>query len=445
MELVCGLIYLLLFLFSVLFMFRKKHKESVMIFLVLATGGLSILPYQVGFIKATHLTFLYIVFFFFKYKKSIKNHIRTNKEYVWLVRLFIFFLLSILVSIIYFRFPIKECVTTGLRYLLFLAFLVFIPLKREDYSSIFRFLFYITFITSVIYIVQCIIGTQLLPSSSSFDADDKTAGVGGIYHFLNIPTFTFIFIPISIFCKSLIPDNFRIIAPVVFFSALFVTLFRIHIAAMVICIVVAMLLRKQSKKNVLPLFILVSMILLFGEIFHERTTEQNDSASDVSLVLEGRVQEADYQARDGMTLLYRAAWVAERFNYIKERPIELLFGLGMISEEKTQNKYYRFNFGLINEETGLMNQISTPDIAWGNLLTRYGLIGSIFLMSFFFSIMKKFYGRRNIDDLNLALYSYFVYIFLASFSGATISDPVYWQPLFFMFAYANKRCEIINN
>lgn len=429
---------------SVFFMFTGKHKKAIPLFLIFATGGLSIFPNQVGPFKATHLTFFYLILFCIRYYKIIKIYIKRNQELKWLVRLVCFFFFSILVSILYFRFPLKESVTTGLRFLLFLSLLVYIPLKGKEYISVFRIVFFITLIASSLYIMQSIIGEQILPSSSELDREVKNSGSGGLYHYLNIPAFAIIFIPISIFCKQLIPQKLRIIAPVIFFSVLFVTLFRTHIISMILCILTIIIIKGKLKKSFAPMLLLLCMSMIFGGIFYERVTEKNDSTGDVSMVLAGRLDEADYQAKDGMTLLYRFAWIAERLDYMKDRPVELLFGLGMISDKKLQNKYYNFNFGLDDPDTGLKNQVATPDIAWGNMLTRFGLVGSIIVMTMYFSFMKKFWRYRKKSDLCLVLFAYLLSNLLASFSGATISDPLFWQPVFYLIAFANKRIELYN-
>jgi O-Antigen ligase. len=329
-------------------------------------------------------------------------------------------------------------IITGLRYLIFAAIFIFLSLTEIDYKWLFKVLFYFTFIASILYILESLTGVQLMPTESY---DQGGLSEQGFYHWGNIPPLLNIFIPISIFYTDIIPNKLKKIAPAVFLSAIFITMFRMAIVTTVLCILFVMIMKGASKRNLFALLVLVVVFLFFKDALEIRVNSESQTSNDIEAVLKGDFHQADYQGTNKLTMTYRFAWMYERFEYLSKKPIELLFGLGMITDESPSASKYHFNFGLLNANSQKVNQIRSPDIAWGNLLTCYGLLGSFFLLTFYVSLLKKLYRYRKYDDLSIILFALLLTSLLTSFSGATFSEPYFWPPIFFFCGYLFQRAK----
>lgn len=124
------------------------------------------------------------------------------------------------------------------------------------------------------------------------------------------------------------------------------------------------------------------------------------------------------------TMTYRFALVYERMSYLTNRPIgEQIFGMGLLSDQQTQlvRRMYNFQIGLRDRETGDIAQLSTPDIAYGNLICRLGFVGMILYLAIWGVMLFQSYKNKKQDALVFCLFLYLLNFIFTSFSGATIS------------------------
>jgi len=99
------LIYILLFIISITTLVSNKLKYSVLLFFVFVTKGLSFLPDQGSIVKASYLAFFYVIIYCFLNYRKIIYIVKTNSTYKKIFSLLIFFIVSILFSIMYYNFP----------------------------------------------------------------------------------------------------------------------------------------------------------------------------------------------------------------------------------------------------------------------------------------------------------------------------------------------------
>lgn len=429
-----------LFCLSIIFLLKKKYVYSVLLFVLFGTKGLSIIPENLGGLKLSHLAFAYVIIFALLYYHRIRNSIRTNKVARSLSWLIIFFVVSILFSILYYDFPIFDTIITGLRYLVLLSFFVFIPLSISDYQKLMKYLFYITFITSILYILQCVTGVQLLAYSLEVY---EMPTENGLFRFYNQPPLISLFLYPCFFYKELIPSKFRIIAAIVFLLAIFLSNGRTSIMVMLMTFVGISFFSGKLKQSLRMLVVLGIVFLFVQPLVFSRMDHGGKTSEDISLVLDRDFHKADYQSQNGYTLLYRFAWINERWEYLSRRPvIESLFGLGLLTDEHpvVQRKYH-FRFGLVNETTGQTAQIRTPDIAWGNFLTCYGFLGSFLFFVFYGNLIKVAYKLRHFIGLANILFVMMCMSLIGSFSGASLSEPYSLVGQFLFFNYIKKIYE----
>lgn len=428
------ILYIALFCVSLLLWLSNKRAASLFCFILFLEDGLYIIPKELEGIKLTHMAFAYIIVMlvinFPKIKRQAKIHSELSKKLIWLCS---FFIVSILFSILYYNFPAGLCFTTGMRYLILLSFFVFLLGKREDYKKIFNWIYYITLITTILYIGQCLFGVQLLVYNLEHSGGALS---NGLYRWYNFPPFGEIFLYITFFYPTLIHKRLRLISFVVFPLALLLSNGRGAIISAGVNFLIISYLTGNLKQNFKAIIIAGSLLFFVSGYVFERMNHEGKTKEDLELILSGNFSQADYQSRNGYTMLYRLAWIKERWDYLKERPfVEPLFGLGMILDEsKSAKNNYRFRFGLVNKVDGTTAQIRTPDIAWGNFLTCYGLLGTFLFFVFYFSLWKKIHNYSKNDILAKIVESNMIVILLSSFTGSSISEP--YMMSMFLFWYA---------
>ena len=146
-------IYLILFVLFCFFTLNHKYMYSAFLFLVLGARGLSFLPAMT--IKPKLFPFLCLLIFCMVNFKNVQRNIKSDKIVRSAFHLCLFFIFSIAFSIFYWRLSIMPVLNAGLPYMLMLSIVVFIPLDNKQYHKLFTIVFYITFVATIIYIIQC--------------------------------------------------------------------------------------------------------------------------------------------------------------------------------------------------------------------------------------------------------------------------------------------------
>ena len=153
----------------------------------------------------------------------------------------------------------------------------------------------------------------------------------------------------------------------------------------------------------------------------------------------------DYESESDATMLYRFAWCYERANYLVGKPIgEQIFGMGLCSDSQDWvHKRYNFELGLINKETGLRAQLNTPDISYGNMITRLGFGGMIIYLILCVQITKYFWMNRKKNTLFLLMSVSTIIMFIYSLAGSDLSETKSFALMFFIMSL--DRHKIRNN
>ena len=436
MEIFSNAIYMLLVTLFIVCTFAKKHMYAAFFFLLLLTSGLSFLP-QMTFLPRLLQSMCVIIFCILNFK-LVKRNIRKDRVIRGVFYLCLFFLFSMAFSIVYWGLTPVLVIKAGIYYIMPLSIVVFVPLSRKQFHKLFTIVFYVTFVATVLYIIQCFIGRAILPLS--FGQEEVKLITDHIYRFWVTPPFMIELIPVSIFCKKIVPPSLRAISPVVFISGLFCTMYRTHIAAMILCIFLLMWLTGSLVKNFKSVVILLIIFAIFGTAFTERVTRGNNATErDISALIAGDFSMAKTNFSNGMTLMYRAGWVLERVVYVLNSPVELCMGLRLTEDFALLSRVYHFKFGLVIDEG--IEQVTTPDIAYGMMVTRYGLIGTFFLLRMIFRVLRRLYRYRHRNELSMVLFGFICAQFVAAVSSTVLVDPQYWVTIFFLYDYSMRMIE----
>lgn len=357
-------------------------------------------------------------------------------QYKWFI---LFLFASVLFSLFYYHFTPFQILQGGRSFLLIFAFPILVNIKQRDFDKVLQLLIKVCVLTSMLYILQTISRHAIMPYGE-FDTDPTT----GLPRFYNSPANLDIFLALT-FLK---PELFKgriIYYRILFFLALVCTLGRTQIITTILLVFIALFFDGKIQKIGKYVIVIGVMMLPFIGILSDRFTGYE--ASDFSDIQAGNFKDGYVQGRDQGTLLYRFAWVYERYDYIIHRPLgEQLFGLGLISDSQPWvDKHYNFKIGLPNPDGIGAVQLSTPDISYGNIMTRLGFLGGVIYITFIVSLLFFLLKRRKDNVFILVSAASIMLLFINSFSGSLMSETrsftIYF--LFLSFLFNNKR-KILN-
>lgn len=259
-----------------------------------------------------------------------------------------------------------------------------------------------------------------MPYDGEPGIDDAT----GLIRMYNSPALLDLFLALSFVAPKYFGRRVNIYRGI-YLIALVCTLGRTGIFSTLMTVVLSMLFLGKASKIFKTLAILGILLVPFIGMISNRF-EGGDTSGDLSALTSGAAfNDYDMGGGEGGTMTYRIAWVYERFDYLINRPIgEQIFGLGLISDSQPiVYKKYNFRIGLANEEVGRPYQLVTPDIAYGNLLSRLGFAGGIIYLCFLVSLAVFLYKNRKANSLAIVGTSMLIMLFLLSFAGSALSEP----------------------
>lgn len=331
-------------------------------------------------------------------------------------------------SYVHYHLTLFQILQGGRNFLLLFSLPILLRTTGREFSKIIRLLFIVCVITSILYILQIVLKQPMMPYGE-FSLDETT----GLPRFYNVPANLAFFFALT-FLKPRIFGSKLWLYRVLFFTATICTLGRTFIFTTIIIVLLALLLQGKLRRMGIAITIIGILIIPFYSVLQDRV-EGGGGTSDITSITQGNYRY--YQnTNDGGTMVYRFAWVYERWYYMQSRPIsEQLLGLGLVSESQPWvNVHYNFFLGLPNEETGLTTQLSTPDISYGNLLTKLGMLGGIVYVVFALSLTLFLFKMRKRNIYILLAASQMIIAFLLSFSGTTLSDASNFSIIFMILS-----------
>lgn len=411
-----------LLLLSIILYVKNKKEWSFLIFISFCGNGFYLLTDSVLGIKNQDAALIYfIIIFIYSYfnERHIK-YVHNNNIEKWLKIFFIFMLFNVLFSMIFYQLDLIQIIQGGRRYFIIFAFYFIRKIKTSDVEWLLRKIVYITAITSVLYIIQCQTGWPVLPDSDIYYSTDS---VDGTFRYYNSPPFLELSLFLLIFYSKYFKGWKNTIVIAIMFVALLCTQGRTQIAGTIMVILVGLYLNGSYKKIVKYGLLGLIAITPFMPILIERfESDDKSTGGDLQAIMSGEFMNANGQFAGTMT--YRFALVYERMAYLADRSIgEQIFGMGLLSDQQKElvRRMYHFNIGLRDRETGEVVQLSTPDIAYGNLISRLGFVGMAIYLVIWGIMLVQAYKNRKVDIIVFCLFLYLFNYIISSFSGATIS------------------------
>lgn len=353
-----------------------------------------------------------------------------RKYYIMLV---IVLLLCILFSLVHYGLSMFQIIQGSRNFLLILSLPILISVRQDELQKILKMLLFFCVLTSVLYIIEVISGRPTMPyGEPSMDVST------GLMRFYNSPSNLAFFLSLTF----LMPHFFKgkiWIYRALFIAAMACTLGRTFITTTIATVLLTVLMQGKMKRIGTAVISVLIMLTPFIGIIGDRF-EGAGGTSDFRDLANGNYRYYE-NSQDGGTLVYRIAWVYERWEYMKKQPAsEMLLGLGLVSDgQPWPNQHYNFSLGLYSEEINNITQLSTPDISYGNLLTKLGLLGSIVYLAFAASLMIFLFKHRKRHPLILLSTALMITAFLISFSGTMLSETKNFALIFMMLSLLYHR------
>lgn len=412
----------ILLLVSIITYINGNKRWSYLIFISFCGSGFYILTDSLMGLKNQDAALLYsICILLYSHFYENKIRYRHSEQLKRSLKLFLaFMILNVLFSIVHYGLDLIQIIQGGRRYFIVFSFFFLQKTRNTDINWLIRCVIKITFITSILYIIQCFTGLPVLPESERYFSNDS---VDGTLRYYNFPPYLDISIFVLVFGNKFFRKKSTILYLCTMLIALFCTQGRTFIIGTLIVILVGLYLNSSFSKAMKYVILGTIVIIPFMPILIERfESGDKSSANDLISILNGDFMKTNSQFSGTMT--YRFALVYERMSYLTNRPIgEQIFGMGLLSDQQTQlvRRMYNFQIGLRDRETGDIAQLSTPDIAYGNLICRLGFVGMILYLAIWGVMLFQSYKNKKQDALVFCLFLYLLNFIFTSFSGATIS------------------------
>lgn len=405
-----------------IFLYPSQHKRwSILLFIIFSMQGLRFIPEEIIGIKYLDMAFIYMLvinLYSFIYERESRPYLPNERYLVWCLVMFL--LCSAAFSLIYYEFTPMQVLQGGRHLFLFAAYFFLRKINREDIEWVIKALFYLTLLHASLYIIQCITKLPVLLVTAK-EAINKQTGEFRYYNFPQLITF---FLLLPLLFPEYIGKKTAKATIVIFAITIVLTQGRTYIVANAMICLLGLLMRGKLTRVAQWTIIGGIAVLPFMDAALSRFTEDK-TESDIAQIVSGDFMTAAQtgQLQQG-NLTYRFAWVTERYLYLKDRPLgEKVFGLGMISDSQTDvvNRKYKFVVGLSDKEHGVY-QLSTPDIAWGNFLTKFGAIGTILVLALWIALCIYLFKLRQLHPFLLCEYLFLLYLFFVSIAESHISD-----------------------
>jgi len=428
---------------SILLYITKLYKWSFVIFVTFMLNGWCVLTDAILGYKNYDLAFLYVIAIvivnLFLDRDKLKIH---DITICVLISLFMgFLLLDVRYSYIHYSFTPYQILQGSRASFLIMSYFFLRRMDHETFIWLNKFFFYITIITSILYIIEVFYDAPVLPYKfSTVKADDYT----GIMRYYNSPPLLYWYLIVTIFNPTILKSRLVIPSIFIFSIALIATLGRTQIGMTFGVIIIGLILKGKIRTLVKTVAIILILSIPFMETLSLRFEGRygNDTESEVKSIFSGGIEDmANGDYSDEGTLTYRFAWVYERMLYLADRPFgENVYGLGLISDSQTETVQgmYHFNLGLYSED-GTKQQMTTPDISYGNLLSKYGYLGGILYLMIWLYILFFFFHHRKQSDVSFIGFLLVLDLMLIAIAGTSISDQGNFIFPLMIFVYVKKE------
>lgn len=411
----------LIILFLGIFAYHVGYKErGAFVFLFFLSQGFCLLSvdWLEGFpiTKYTDFALLYMVYVF-----MMQSFCRDNRFFSWnpvvykcIGILVIYLTFEFLFTIAKGRESLNYSVAVYRNYLFLMSFGLFKELAYRQVKGLVSVIAIITIITSVLYILQPVVGTNLLQAGK----------IDEFGRMRNVPTLVYFFlIYATITLKSFNLKSLFIFG--ILAVALILTGHRGIMIGFVVVILLYLLVSKNYGKMVQYGLIGMMIALFAGSFLLERFEGKERTSDDLQTVLNMDFRQAafeGYEASSEGTLSFRVLLLVERFDYLISHPQYLWTGIGMRHEDSPYTERdFKFVLGSANldKATGLpiTQQIDSGDLVWMTPLIKFGILGVLLYVIVSIMMVIYLYKRKQKSIWAMSVFLYYVLLIIVSFKN----------------------------
>ena len=413
---------------TAIFLYIWDYKVTTLfLFFFFVTSGFNLVPEEIT--KFTFFSkgmdYAIIMLFGIVVIESLfsKDYLKPDGFTKYLILLGIFLVVCMAYSRFVMGLEIAGIIRTCRYMFLWVAWFLFRSLKKEQLEILLKGLFFITIVCAILYTFQILLDTSILnegmvSQAEIFDMKFK--------RFYNHPDMLYFFTLMAIFHNPL-KGTLKIVTAIILSVALIAAFHRSLIGFFFISLFVGYVLSLPHLKRMTIMtataILLVGVVVFAGYKFvHSRTY------FDIKTVLSGNIldaaEEIDIETMQQSTFTFRMALLMEKNMYLRERPLAMFIGAGLIPEDsKKIDSMFDFNIGLSDGLTGRTFQIDTGDISYTMLFMRFGYLGTaLYLLPLI--IMMVFFYKRKEDRYALFSFSFLILVFGISFFSSNLTNPI---------------------
>lgn len=382
----------ILLLIGLVMIFRRNYPWLFAIIIVLASTYLQ-LPLKVEMqmmIGPQHNVgdtglLLYLIFWF---NEVIKNGVYITNTMSKVISIFLLFLL------LNGLYDIIEGVSLGdvARYLKTWAYLSIvytnIQMNLDDVKKIIKIIFWITFAISLVLVLQYLAGAAWIGYTTHYSIYTRGA---------KPPSFAIICCCLAFVNVFKFSEKVRIITTVGLFLPVLFSMKMSYFTTISLILISNYLLKQQMYIEKLFKYLVVCIVgaaVLFTAfpVFYQRFQE---TVRQTGVSSSSRIEEGNFS--------YRIEHFAERLNYILQKPVRSVRGLGYVQERNFHERPFKLG------QTNLLGRkamLDTGDIAWSLLILRLGLVGLLLYFIVYGRCLHILWQERNSDEIISVFFSY---------------------------------------
>lgn len=426
--------FLSIFLFFIgFFSFLKKQKHITLVVIILLSTSyfnFAVNYFLLGPISLQHgdLALLLIFILILVRNKQSDKQLKGIKKALNLF--FIFLIISISYDFLVRGTSLLQIfrTTREIGYLMF--FFLINSFSWRDYQRLYHFLVVITTFHAILYISQYVFNYSYTPYADSLRVS-ITNELGGS-RYTNGPYYIIPIFVILVFLYSKQKKKYGL-QLIMFFISILLAQSRGNITSAIFIIFLYFYIENKISIGTLlltPFFAFLGYNLILY-IFPVITVRFSSLTSDFSLI-----NSIDYNNLETLrhkgSLLFRYGLSYERFMYVINDPIKILLGVGFVPDIDILEPIFSLGTHSPLLPTGF-EQYNTADVFFPNIITRFGILGSILfiniiikLMNFGFKNKKLFWGK--------ILFTYIISLLIISFSSNTFYNEQIFLMIFIFAA-----------
>lgn len=365
------------FLLGLISFFTKNKKITLICIFLLTYNFINLVQpfFYIGSVSIQNSDLALLLIFSILVFKSKFNYKDVKGIKIVLVAFLVFLSISVLYDIFVMGTTLSQSFRTLRKFGFLFFFFILDKFKFKDYKFLFSFILNITLIHSIIYISQYIVGFSFFKDSLKSDM--------GQLRFSNSPPFLYISLVLFLFEKK---SNY--VKILIILIAILCTLSRAALIVAVISVFYALIYKYKFNLfkvgfSMTLIYLIFSFIISYSTSLNNRITDANEQITSINSLDFDNLNSFYHQG----SWIFRLGLTYERLMYVLEDPKKIILGVGFVPDFDIERKIFILGTKSDVLPTGY-EQYNSGDILYPNIITRFGIFGSLLFMAIIFKILQ---------------------------------------------------------